>query len=107
MAGGAARGLRLRPASGAPVAVQGDRVRAAEERQGRRGDPGAAAARGPVAGGVDRAAAGAPAADPAAPPGAAGPAADPAAQPDPRRPSRPRSRTAGRVLERTGPGVAG
>ena len=31
---GAAGGLRLRPAPGAPVAVQGDRLRAAEERQG-------------------------------------------------------------------------
>jgi hypothetical protein len=31
---GAARGLRLRPAPGAPAAVQGDRLGAAEERQG-------------------------------------------------------------------------
>ena len=48
-------GLRLRPAPGAPAAVQGDRLSAAEEQQGRRGDPGAAAARGPAARGVDRA----------------------------------------------------
>ena len=34
VAGGAARGLRLRAASGAPAAVQGDRLRAVEERQG-------------------------------------------------------------------------
>jgi hypothetical protein len=54
--------------------------------KGRRGDPGAAATRGPAPGGVDRAAGGAPAAGAAAAPGAAGPAADPAAQPDPRRP---------------------
>ena len=31
LAGPAARGLRLRPAPGAPAAVQGDRLRAAEE----------------------------------------------------------------------------
>src|SRR5262249_40792498 len=31
---GAGGGLRLRPAPGAPFAVQGDRLRAAEERQG-------------------------------------------------------------------------
>src|SRR5712691_1578780 len=62
VAAGGAGGLRLRAAPGAPAAVQGDRVRAAEERQGRRRDPGAVAPRGPAAGGVDRAAGGAPAA---------------------------------------------
>jgi hypothetical protein len=49
---GAAGGLRLRAAHGPPAAVQGDRLGAAEERQGRRRDPGAAAARGPAAGGA-------------------------------------------------------
>ena len=49
LAGRAAGGLRLRGAPGAPAAVQGDRLGAAEERQGRRGDPGAAAAGGPAA----------------------------------------------------------
>jgi hypothetical protein len=34
LAGSAAGGLRVRPAPGAPAAVQGDRLRAAEERQG-------------------------------------------------------------------------
>src|SRR5260221_2650527 len=34
VAAGAARGLRLRPASGAPAAVQGDRLGQVEERQG-------------------------------------------------------------------------
>ena len=52
--------------------------------KGRRGDLGAAAARGPAPGGVDRAARGAPAACAAAAPGLSGAAADPAAQPDPR-----------------------
>ncbi len=73
---GAAGRLRLRPAPGAPVAVQGDRVRAAEERQGRRGDPGAAAARGPAPGGLDRAAGGPAAPGAAAAPGQPGPAGD-------------------------------
>jgi hypothetical protein len=50
-------------APGAPAAVQGDRLGQAEERQGRRRDFGAAAARGPAAASVDRAARGAPAAD--------------------------------------------
>jgi Transposase len=59
--------------------------------KGRRGDLGAAAARGPAAGGVDRSAAGAPASGAVAAPGAAGAAADAAAQPDPRRAGRPRS----------------
>ena len=74
--------------------------------KGRRRDPGAAAARGPSPGGVDRAAAGAPAPGAAAAPGPAGPAADPAAPPDPRGPGRPRPGPAGRVLERPGPGLA-
>ena len=51
--------------------------------KGRCRDPGAAAARGPAAGGVDRAARGTPAPGRAAPPGAAGPAPHAAAQPDP------------------------
>src|SRR5262245_25990365 len=70
VAGGAAGGLRVHSAPGAPVAVQGDRLSAAEERQGRRGDL------GPVA-------AGAGAAGAAAAPGGAGAGADAAAQPDP------------------------
>jgi hypothetical protein len=75
--------------------------------KGRRRDLGAAAARGPAPGGVDRAARGAPAAGAAAAPGPAGAAADAAAQPDPRRAGRPRLWPAGRVLERAGPGLAG
>ena len=63
LAGRAAGGVRLRRAPGAPAAVQGDRLGQAEERQGRRRDFGAAAARGPAAASVDRAARGAPAAD--------------------------------------------
>src|SRR5713226_5313864 len=39
---------------GAAVTGQGDRFGPAEERQSGRGDPGAAAARGPAARGVDR-----------------------------------------------------
>jgi len=74
--------------------------------KGRRGDLGSAAARGPAAGGMDRAAAGAPAAGSAAAPGAAGAAAHAAAQPDPRRARRPRPRPGGRLLERPGPGLA-
>ena len=58
--------------------------------KGRRGDLGAATARRPAPGGVDRPAAGAPAAGAAAPPGGAGAAADPVAQPDPRHRGRPR-----------------
>jgi transposase len=54
--------------------------------KGRRGNPGAAAARGPAARGVDRAASGAPAAGATSAPGAAGAAADAAAEPDPRGP---------------------
>ena len=49
LAGPALGGPRLRPAPGAPAAVQGDRLGKAEERQGRRRYPGAAAARGPAA----------------------------------------------------------
>jgi transposase len=49
----------------------------------RRGDLGAAAARGPAARGVDRAAAGAPVARAVAAPGQPGPAGHPAAQPHP------------------------
>ena len=105
MASRASRGLRLRAAPGAPAAVQGHRVGAAEERQGRRSDLGAAAARGPAARGVDRAAGGAPAAGATAAPRPAGTAADAAAQPDPRSPGRPRLRPAGGLLERAGPGL--
>ena len=52
--------------------------------KGRRGDPGAAAARGPAARGVDRPASGPPAPRAAAAPGQPGPARHAAAQPDPR-----------------------
>src|SRR5204863_5742849 len=58
--------------------------------KGRRRDLGAAAARGPAPGSLDRAAGGAPAAGAAAAPGPAGAAADAAAQPGPRRAGRPR-----------------
>jgi hypothetical protein len=58
--------------------------------KGRRGDPGAAAARRPAARGLDRAAAGTAAPRAAAPPGQPGPAGHPAAQPDPRGGRRPR-----------------
>jgi len=102
MAGRAAGGLRLRPASGAPAAVQGDRLGQAEQRQGRCRDPGPAAARGPAAGGADRPARHPAAAGAAAAPGPAGTAADPAAQPDPCRPGRPRPGPAGRVPGRAG-----
>jgi hypothetical protein len=69
----------------------------------RRRDPGAAAARGPAPGGVDRAAAGPPAprADPA--PDQPGPPRHPAAQPDPRGRRRPRLRP---VRQLPGPGRA-
>src|SRR5262249_58309454 len=73
VAGGAAGGLRVHSAPGAPVAVQGDRLSAAEERQGRRGDLGPVAARGSAARSVDRPAAGAGAAGAAAAPGGCGP----------------------------------
>jgi len=75
--------------------------------KGRRGDLGAAAARGPAAGGVDRAAGGAAAAGAAAAPGATGAAARAAAQPDPCGPGRSRSRPAAGLLERPWPGLAG
>ena len=90
LAGRSAGRLRLRPTSGAPAAVQGDRFGAAEEQQGRRGYPGAAAARGPAARGVDRPGErpAAPRADPA--PDQPGPPGHPAAQPDPRSRRRPR-----------------
>ena len=52
--------------------------------KGRRGDPGAAAARGPAPGGAARPAGGPAAPGAAAAPGRAGPAAHPAAEPDPR-----------------------
>jgi hypothetical protein len=51
---GAAGGLRVRPAPGAPAAVQGDCLGAAEERQDGCGDLGAAAARRSAAAAVDR-----------------------------------------------------
>src|SRR5690242_2036805 len=72
------------PAPGAPVAVQGDRLGAAEERQGRRCHLGAVAAHGPAARGVDRSVGGPPAPRGAAAPGQPGAAGYPAAQPDPR-----------------------
>ena len=58
--------------------------------KGRRRDPGAAAARGPAARGVDRLAAGPPAPRAAAAPDQPGPPRHPAAQPDPRGRRRPR-----------------
>jgi hypothetical protein len=106
LAGRAAGGLRVRPAPGAPAAVQGDRLGAAEERQGRRGDPGAAAAGGPAARGVDRATAGPPAAGAAAP-GQPGPARYSAARPDPCGRRGLRLRPARQLLDRAGPGMAG
>ncbi len=72
--------------------------------KGRRRDLGAAAARGPAPGSLDRAAGGAPAAGAAAAPGPAGAAADAAAQPGPRRAGRPRP--PGRGLERARPPMA-
>src|SRR5260221_10343425 len=74
--------------------------------KGRCRDPGAAAARGPAAGGVDRAAGGAAAAGAAAAPRPAGAAAGAAAEPDPRGPGRPRPGPALRLLERPRPGLA-
>jgi hypothetical protein len=59
--------------------------------KGRCRDLGAAAARRPAPGGVDRPVGGASAAGAAAAPGPADAAADAAAQPDPRRPGPPRS----------------
>jgi Transposase len=58
--------------------------------KGRRRDPGAVAAGGPAARGVDRAAGGPPAPRAAAAPGRPGPSRHPAAQPDPRGRRRPR-----------------
>ena len=58
--------------------------------KGRRGDPGAVAARGPAARGVDRPGGGAPAPRAAAAPDQPGPPRHPAAQPDPRDRRRPR-----------------
>ena len=76
--------------------------------KGRRRDLGAAVARGPAAGGLDRPARDQAAACIAAAPRGAGAAADPAAQPDPRHRGRLRARPASRrVLERPGPGLAG
>ena len=107
LAGPAARGLRLRGAPGAPAAVQGHRLGAAEERQGRRRDFGAAAAGRPAAGGVDRATGGPAAARAAAAPGRAGPAAHPAAEPDPRGGRRLRLRPARQLPVRARPRLAG
>ena len=64
-------------------------IASARLRQGRRRDPGAAAARGPAARGAARAAEGAPAPGAAAAPGQPGPDRHPAAQPDPRGRRRP------------------
>jgi transposase len=61
-------------APGAPAAVQGDRLSQAQERQGRRRDLGAVAARGPAARGVDRPGGGPPAPRAAAAPDQPGPA---------------------------------
>jgi hypothetical protein len=58
--------------------------------KGRRRDPGAAAARGPAARGVDRPGEGPPAPRAAAAPDQPGPARHPAAEPDPRGRRRPR-----------------
>src|SRR5690348_8675608 len=107
LAGRVAGGLRLRPAPGAPAAVQGHRLGAAEERQGRRRDPGAAAARGPAARGLDRPGRGPPAPRAAAAPRRAGPARYPAAEPDPRGGGRFRLRPVRQLPVRAGPGLAG
>ncbi len=72
----------------------------------RRGDPGAAAARGPAARGVDRPAAGAPAPGAAAAPGQPRAAGYPAAQPDPRGGRRPRLRPHRQLLDRARPWLA-
>src|SRR5215470_16156217 len=73
----------------------------------RRRDLGPAAAGGPAAGGVDRAAAGPPAPGAAAAPGRPGAGADAAAQPDSCHRGRLRPRPAGRrVLDRPRPGLA-
>ena len=75
--------------------------------KGRRRDPGAAAARGPAARGVDRPAAGPAAARAAAAPDRAGPAAHPAAEPDPRGGRRLRVRPARQLPVRARPRLAG
>ena len=67
-----------------PLQGKGHRLGAAEERQGRRRDLGAVAARGPAAGGVDRPGAGPATPCAAAAPGRAGPAGHQPAEPDPR-----------------------
>ena len=89
LAGRAPGRLRLRGAHGAPAAVQGHRLGAAEERQGRCGHFGAAAAGGPAARGVDRPGEGPPAPRAAAAPDQPGPARHPGAEPDPRGRRRP------------------
>ena len=108
LAGRSAGGLRLRGAPGAPAAVPGDRLGAAEERQGAgaavlarllRADL-LAEARGRPAGG-----AAAPRA--AAAPGRAGPAVHPAAEPDPRGGSRFRLRPVRQLPVRARPRLAG
>ena len=75
--------------------------------KGRRRDPGAAAAGGPAARGVDSPAEGAPAPGAAAAPGQPGPGRHPAAQPDPRGRRRPRLRPVRQLLDRPGPRLAG
>ncbi len=75
--------------------------------KGRRRDLGAAAAGGPAAGGVDRAAGGAATARIAAAPDRAGPAAHPAAEPDPRGGGRFRLRPVWQLPVRAGPRLAG
>ena len=80
---------------------------AAEERQGRRRDLGAVAARGPAAGGVDRPGAGPATPCAAAAPGRAGPAGHQPAQPDSRGGRRSRLRPQRQLLDRAGPRLAG
>ena len=75
--------------------------------KGRRGDPGAAAARGPAARGVDSPAEGAPAPRAAAAPRQPGPARHPAAQPDPRGGGRFRLRPVRQLPVRAGAGWPG
>ncbi len=75
--------------------------------KGRRGDPGAAAARGPAPGGAARPAGGPAAPGAAAAPGRAGPAAHPAAEPDPRGGGRFRLRPGRQLPVRARPRLAG
>ena len=75
--------------------------------KGRRRDPGAAAARGPAARGVDRPAGGEPAPRAAAAPGQPGPGRYPAAQPDPRGRRRPRLRPVRQLPGRAAAGWPG